>query len=156
MLTPALVVLATAIAVHAQTGMLKRSTTRTDKIDFGAGGTINIAGAPDGNVKITRSRGNEVSITAEIEVQASNEADLAKLAEITGFVTDESPGRITIQSVGSNNNPSLKKADRKAVKKLAGLPFRIDYTISVPQYCDLTVATGKGDVEIAGVEGGAQ
>ena len=67
--------------------MVKRTTTKTDRFDFGAGGTIAINGSPDGSIKVIGTAKNEVEITAEIEVQAANEADVAKLAELTGFLS---------------------------------------------------------------------
>ena len=33
------------------------------------------------------------------------------------------------------------------------LPLRIDYVISVPQYCDLEIDGGKGDLQITDVQG---
>ena len=36
------------------------------------------------------------------------------------------------------------------------MPFRIDYVVSVPHYCDLEIDGGKGDVSVTGVEGSLQ
>ena len=33
------------------------------------------------------------------------------------------------------------------------MPFRIDYVIKVPRYCDLQIDGGKGSLYVAGVEG---
>lgn len=142
-----------ASSAFSQSQLLKKTTTKTDKLPFGAGGAVTIIGSPTGSVTVRPAKTNELSVTAEIEVQAANEADLAKLSEVTGFILDESLGRVSIVSVGSNNFPGGKKADRKALKKLANLPFRIDYTVEVPRYCDLTINGGKGDIKIEGVEG---
>ncbi|MBK7803080.1 MAG: hypothetical protein IPJ55_10535 [Chloracidobacterium sp.] len=99
-----LVVSALAVAVHAQTPqLLKKTTTKTDKLDFGAGGTIAIAGAPNGSITIVGSSKNEIEITAEIEVQAMNEADMARLASVTDFITQESTGRFGVITVGTQN-----------------------------------------------------
>src|SRR5437773_2301549 len=68
-----------AAPIPAQS-VLKRTTTKTDKFDFGAGGTVAITGAPAGSIRVTGSNKNEIEITAEIELQASSEADLARLA----------------------------------------------------------------------------
>src|SRR5207247_264651 len=38
-------------------------------------------------------------------------------------------------------------------KDLMGLPFRIDYVIHVPKYCDLEIDGGKGDLSVTGVDG---
>lgn len=136
--------------------ILKRTITKTDRFDFGSGGTVAITGAPAGSIRIVGTQKNEIEITAEIEVEAANEADLAKLAEITGFATDESPGRTGIISIGTHNKLGLKELPKKFPKTLLGLPFRIDYIISVPRYCDLEIDGGKGDLSIAGIEGTMQ
>lgn len=137
----------------AQTPLMKRTTTKTDKFDFGVGGTVAISGAPTGSIRITGSSKNEIEITAEIEMQAGTEADLAKLAAVTTFITQESTGRVGIVTIGTHNKLGDKKLWSKFPKGLMNLPFRIDYTISVPRYCDLQIDGGKGDLSVSGVEG---
>jgi hypothetical protein len=149
-LLSAILVLCLSATLHAQ---LKRTSTKTDKFDFGSGGTLSITGAPAGSIRITGTNRNEVEITAEIEVSAANEADLAMLAELTGFVTDESTGRVIILSTGTHNKLGPKDAWKKFPKRLVNSPFRVDYTISVPRYCDLEIDGGKGDLSVSGVEG---
>jgi hypothetical protein len=133
--------------------LIKRTTTKTDKMDFGAGGTVSVTGAPLGSIRIVGGARNEVSISAEIEMQAATEADLARLAEVTTYVLDEGSGRIGIVSSGTHNKLGDKKLWKKFPKNLMDLPFRIDYTISVPRYCDLQIDGGKGDISVSGVEG---
>ena len=55
---------------------VKRTTTKTDRFDFGAGGTVSIIGAPAGSITVVGSSKNEIEITAQIEIQAGSEADL--------------------------------------------------------------------------------
>lgn len=145
-------VAACAASVSAQT-MLKRTTVKTDKFDFGAGGTVAISGAPEGSIRITGSNTNEIEITATIELQAPTEADLALLGQVTGFITDEQIARTGIISVGTHNKLGDKKAWKKFPKNLLALPFRIDYVVSVPHYCDLAIDGGKGDLSVSGVVG---
>ncbi len=133
--------------------MLKRTITKTDSFEFGAGGTVSITGAPNGSILVVGSNKNEIEIKAEIELQAANEADLTTLAGVTGFFTEESNLRTGIVSFGTHNKLGDKKMWKKFPKKLVGLPLRIDYVISVPRYCDLEIDGGKGDLSIAGVEG---
>lgn len=143
-----------SVSVFSQTpSMLKRTITKTDKFDFGVGGTVAILGAPNGSIRVVGSVKNEIEITAEIELQATNEADLAKLAQVTTFLTDESVGRVGIVTIGTHNKLGDKKLWKKFPKNLLGLPFRIDYTVSVPQFCDLQIDGGKGDLNISGVDG---
>jgi hypothetical protein len=136
----------------AQSG-LKRIVSKSDKLDFGAGGTIAIIGAPKGSIRIEAASRNEIEISAEIELSADNEADLALLEKVTSFVLEESLGRVAINSVGTHDAKYLKQVAKKFPKKLIGLPFRIDYVIKVPRYCDLQIDGGVGDITISGVEG---
>jgi hypothetical protein len=148
-----LVGLLSALA-FGQTGpTLKRTTYKTDKFDFGPGGTLEITGAPVGSIVIEGGNTNEVEISATIEVQAQNEADLTKLSSITGFVLDESLGRTGITSTGINDKKLLKQLGNKGSKTLVGMPYRIDYLIKVPRNCDLIIDGGRGDLSISGVEG---
>lgn len=143
-----------ATGIAGQTPQLvKRTITKTDRFDFGSGGTVAVTGAPNGSIRITAGQKNEIEITATIELRAASTADLDKLADVTGFVTDESIGRVGIVSMGTHSKQMLKKARKKLPKNLFGLPFRIDYVISVPRYCDLEIDGGSGDLSIAGVEG---
>lgn len=133
--------------------LLKRTTFKTDKFDFGVGGTVEIVGSPIGSISVEGTQKNEIEISAEVEVQAANEADLAKLAELTGFSLDETVGRAAITSVGLNSKKALPKALKKLPKNLIGLPYKINYVIKIPHYCDLTIDGGKGDLTVTGVEG---
>jgi hypothetical protein len=138
---------------YAQTGTLKRVISKTDKLDFGAGGTVAIMGAPKGSIQVEPSAGNEIEINAEITLEAANEADLATLENVTSFVLDESLGREVITSVGTNDAKYLKQTAKKFPKRLIGLPFSIDYVIKVPRYCDLQIDGGSGDISVSGIEG---
>lgn len=142
------------LPIIAQTKpLLKRTTYKTENIDFGAGGTFSINGAPNGSISIEGWQKNEVEITADIEVQAETEADLALLAQINTFVLDESFGHITVQSVGAYDKKYLKSVAKKFPKNLLAMPFRIDYKIKVPSYCDLEINGGHGDLNLSSVEG---
>ena len=136
--------------------LVKRTTTKTDKFDFGSGGSVNIVGAPEGSIRVIGTNRHEIEITAEIEIQAPTEADLATLATLTTFLTDETPNRTGIISVGPYNKGGLKKLPKKFPKALLTMPTRIDYVIYVPHYTDLDISGGKGDLEITGVEGSMQ
>lgn len=143
-----------AVSGSAQTRtLLKRTTYKTDKLDFGAGGTLSVAGAPNGSIRVEGWNKNEIEISAEIEIQAETEAGLNEISKVTGFVLEESMGRTGIVSLGTHDKKYLKSVNKKFPKNLIGLPFRIDYVVKVPQYCDLQIDGGKGDLYIAGVDG---
>jgi len=133
--------------------LLKRTTYKTENIDFGAGGTVSVMGAPNGSISIEGWSKNEVEISADIEVQAETEVDLALLAQINSFVLDENFGHITVQSVGTYDKKYLKSVAKKFPKNLLAMPFRIDYRIKVPSYCDLEINGGHGDLTLSNVEG---
>jgi hypothetical protein len=133
--------------------LLKRTTYKTENIDFGAGGTVSVMGAPNGSISIEGWQKNEVEISADIEVQAETEADLALLAQVNSFVLDENFGRITLQSVGTYDKKYLKSVAKKFPKNLLAMPFRIDYRIKVPVYCDLEINGGNSDLSLSNIEG---
>jgi hypothetical protein len=152
-----LIAIFTAVAVVAAAAqspqLLKRTTVKTDKFDFSSGGTIAIVGAPTGSITVEGWKSNEIEISAEIELQASSEADLAKLAAVTSFILQESVGRTGIISTGTHDKKYLKTVDKKFPKNLIGLPFKIDYHIKVPHYSDLQIDGGNGDLTVSGVDG---
>lgn len=136
--------------------LIKRTTYKNEKIDFGAGGTLTVVGAPTGSIIIEGWQKAEVEISAEIEVQAETETDLARLAEINGFMVDQDFGHIRIISVGTNDKNYIKRVDKKLPKNLLDKPFKIDYRIKVPTFCDLEINGGRGDFTLAKVEGAMQ
>lgn len=139
------------LSANAQS--IKRTVTKTERIPFGAGGTVTVAGAPNGSIRIRPASGNEVVINAKIEIQADNEAELAKLTEITGYLTEESLSRVAITAVGSHTKGIFRKIPKKTAAKLAALPYSIDFEIEVPKFCDLVLNGGKGELAVEGLEG---
>jgi hypothetical protein len=136
---------------HGQT--LRRIVTKTDKLDFGAGGTVTITGAPNGAIRVEPADGNQIEITAEVHLEAATDADLNTLEAVTGFILQESLGSVSINTVGANDKKYLKQVNKKFPKALIGLPFSIDYSVKVPRYCDLQIDGGIGDITISGIEG---
>ena len=133
--------------------LLKRTTYKTENVDFGVGGTVSIVGAPNGAITIEGWQKNEVEITAEIEVQAASESDLAQLAQISTYILDESFGHLRISSVGVYDKRYVKSVTKKFPKNLMEMPLKIDYKIKVPTYCDLEIDGGRGDLTLSNVEG---
>lgn len=142
-----------ALPAFAQTTLLKRTTYKTENIDFGVGGSVSIVGAPVGSISIEGWQKNEVEISAEIEVQAENEADLAQLAAVNSFVFDQTMGSVSIISVGTHDKDYMKRTAKKFPKKLLAMPFRIDYKIKVPVFTALEIDGGRGDFDLSNVEG---
>ena len=142
-------------AYFAQTP-LKRTIFKTENVELGAGGTIDVIGAPTGAIFIEGWQKNEVEISAEIETEAATEADLALLAQVNGFAVEQNFTSITITSIGANDKRYVKKNVKNFPKRLIGTPFRIDYHIKVPVYCDLKIDGGKGDFSVKNVDGAKQ
>lgn len=132
---------------------MKRTTSKSDSLEFGAGGTLSVIGAPAGSIRIEGWNENRVQIDAEIEINAPSERELDLLSKVTGFIMEESLGKTAITSFGTYDKAYMKKVAKKFPKELLGLPFRIDYVIKVPRYCDLQIDGGKGDLFVAGVDG---
>ena len=133
--------------------VLKRTTTKTDTIPVGAGSTVAIMGAPAGSIKVTMIAGNDVQIAAEIEVQAANEADLAAAAVLTTYMTQETLGKVAIVSVGADSRRKFTNDEKKVIKRLRGMPYRIDYVVGVPKYTNVEIDGGIGDIDLEGGEG---
>lgn len=148
-----LLIIAILILTFSASAQLKRSTIKSDKLDFGVGGTITIQGAPKGSITVEGWSKNEVEISAEIIVEAVTDADLERMSKVTGFQLDESTGRIGIISLGTHDKKYVKTVDKKFPKQLMGNAYRIDYVLKVPRYSDLQIDGGVGNLNVSGVEG---
>jgi hypothetical protein len=140
----------------APQSLLKRIVTKSDKANIGPGGTITIVGAPRGAVTVEGWNRNEVEVTAEIELQAATEADLAMLAKVNSFIFDETFARVSILTVGMHDKDYMKKVAKKFPRQLLNLPWKIDYVVRVPAMSDLEITVGKGGLKVSGVEGSMQ
>jgi hypothetical protein len=133
--------------------LIKSTTFKTETVDFGAGGTVTVVGAPNGSITVEGWQKNEIEVQAEIELQAESEADLKLLAAVNNFVLDEGFGHTRILTVGTHDRSYMKKTAKKFPKHLLEMPFKIDYKIKVPYYTDLEINGGKGDFALTNVEG---
>lgn len=133
--------------------LLTRSTTRHEKRRFGHGGSVTLIGAPQGSITIEAWPRSEIEITADIELRANTEEELAQLATVNGFMLDEEVNHLRILTTGTHDKQFMKRAAKNFPKKLVGLPWKIDYRIRVPAYTDLEVNAGSGPFKLAGVEG---
>jgi hypothetical protein len=132
---------------------LVRTTTRHEVRRFGYGGTVTLVGAPNGSIIVEGWGRNEVDVSAEIEVRADTEANLALLAAVNNVVIDDDVNHIQILSTGTHDKVFMRSAAKKFPKALLGLPWKIDFRIRVPFMTDLEVNAGYGPITIGGVEG---
>jgi hypothetical protein len=132
---------------------LTRTTSRHEVRRFGYGSSLTILGAPAGSITIEAWPRSEVDITADIELRADTEEDLARLAVVNGFVLDDDRNRIRILTTGTHDKAFMKRAAKGFPKKLLGLPWKIDYRIRVPAITDIEIDAGRGPITLKGVEG---
>jgi hypothetical protein len=132
---------------------LKRTTSHRENRRFGYGGTVTIMGAPAGSITVEGWRQSEVDISADIELHAPSDADLAKLSAVNSFIVDEDANHIRIMTTGTHDRAFMKRVARNFPKNLIGLPWKIDYRIKVPILTDLEISQGSGPIKLAGVEG---
>jgi hypothetical protein len=150
----AFAIFAFSLAAFAQnTQLIKKTTYKTDSVEFGAGGTISVTGAPTGSISVEGWDKAEIEVSAEIEIQAPSEADLAQLSTVNSFIIDQGFNHTRIVSVGTFDKNYMKRTAKKFPKALLGMPFKIDYKIKVPRFCDLNITGGSGDFSLSGVDG---
>ena len=133
--------------------LLTRSTSRHEVHRLLFGGKLTISGAPVGSITIEGWDRSEFDINGEVELHASTEDDLNRLAAINNFIVDEDVNHIRILTVGTHDQKFLKKVAKNFPKSLIGLPWKIDYRIKVPAMTELEIDAGKGPVNLVGVEG---
>ncbi|HEX8137455.1 MAG TPA: hypothetical protein VF544_07695 [Pyrinomonadaceae bacterium] len=142
-----------ASAPPAAAPKLTRTTSRHEVRRFGYGSSLTILGAPAGSITIEAWPRSEVDITADIELKADTEEDLARLAAVNGFVLDEDANRLRILTTGTHDKAFMKRTAKGFPKKLLGLPWKIDYRIRVPAITDIEIDAGRGPITLKGVEG---
>jgi hypothetical protein len=134
-------------------GTLTRTTTRHEVRRFGYGSSLTIVGAPAGSITIEAWPKSEVDITADIEIHADTEADLALLAGVNNFTVDDDVNHLRVLTTGMHDKIYMRRVAKKFPKTLLGLPWKIDYHIRVPVMCDLEIDAGRGAINLSGVEG---
>jgi hypothetical protein len=132
---------------------LKRTTSRHDVRRFNYGSSLTIVGAPAGSITIEAWPKSEVDVSADIELLANTEEELALLAVVNSFTIDEDVNHIRILSTGTHDKAFMKRVAKKFPKTLLNLPWKIDYRIRVPGNCDVTIDAGRGAINLSGVEG---
>ncbi|HYP53370.1 MAG TPA: hypothetical protein VEQ42_07510, partial [Pyrinomonadaceae bacterium] len=137
----------------APTPALRRTQNHRESHRLGFGGALTLYGAPDGSVSVEGWPRGEVDISADVELRADTEEDLARLASVNRFAVTDDLNHISVVTVGTHDRKYMKRAARDFPKKLLGLPWKIDYAVRVPAACDLEIFAGRGPLRISGVEG---
>ena len=135
--------------------LLTRTTVRHERRRFPYGSTLTLVGAPAGSIIIEAWPGQEIDITADIQLQAPTEQDLDRLALVNTLVLDEDADHIRLLTTGTHDKSFMKQV-KKFPKTLLGLPWKIDFRIRVPVATDLDISSGRGPITINGVEGNIQ
>ena len=133
--------------------LLTRTTTKHESRRFGYGSSLTIIGAPAGSITIEAWDKSEVDITADIELHAATESDLALLSTLNSFTVDEDANHIRILTTGTHDKAFMKRVAKKFPKTLLNLPWKIDFHIRVPTNCDIEIDAGRGPISLSGVEG---
>jgi hypothetical protein len=142
-----------ASATPAATPALTRTTTRHEVRRFGYGSTLTILGAPAGSITIEAWPRSEIDITADIELHADTEEDLARLSQVNSFMLDEDVNHLRILTTGMHDKKFMRRVAKDFPKKLLNLPWKIDYRVRVPVTTDLEINVGRGAFSLTGVEG---
>ena len=137
----------------SQTPLLKRTMTRQETHRLGYGGMLTVYGAPEGSITIEAWPKSEIEITADIELSADTEEELAQLATVNDFLVDDDVNHIRLITTGTHDRKFMKRVSRDFPKKLLANPWRIDYRIRVPTVTDLEIYAGRGALVLSGVEG---
>lgn len=158
-----------AATTHAQSGVrakptppppappaLTRTTTRHETRRFPYGNTLTIYGAPTGAITIEGWQRSELDVTADIELHADTEADLARLAAVNNFVLDEDAIHDRVLTTGTHDRRFMQRVAKDFPKRLLSMPWKIDYHLHVPASVDLEIYAGQGPVSVNGVEGAIQ
>jgi hypothetical protein len=132
---------------------LTRTTTKHEVRRFGYAGALTIIGAPAGSITIEAWPRSEVDITADLELHADTEEDLARLSAVNSFMLDEDSNRLRILTTGTHDKAFMKREGKGFPKNLLGLPWKADYRIRVPAMTDIEVNAGRGPITLNGVEG---
>lgn len=139
-------------------GRLFQEYVREQKMRFEYGRALKITLPPQGSLTVTGSKRSELIVQATIRVEGASPAELAALAKRIGFQLDTRDTRLHLLSLGPAAK-NLSRKERRAVSEglaspLLRLPYRVDYTVVVPEYTDLEIAVFDGDLSLSGVYGG--
>jgi hypothetical protein len=132
---------------------LTRTTTRHEVRRLPYGSTVTLLGAPVGSITIEAWQRPEIDITADIELHADTEEDLARLAVVNSFIIDDQPNQLRILTTGMHDKTFMRRVAKDFPKKLLALPWKIDYHLRVPTLTDLEINGGRGALNLTGVEG---
>ncbi|HEX5708120.1 MAG TPA: hypothetical protein VFX96_12535 [Pyrinomonadaceae bacterium] len=132
---------------------LKRTTSRQEVRRLGHGGRLTLYGAPVGSITVEGWTRGEVEVTADIELRADTEEELARLAAVNDFVLDDDFDHVRVMTTGTHDRKFMKRAARDFPKKLLSMPWRIDYRVKIPTNCDLEIYAGSGALNFSGFEG---
>jgi hypothetical protein len=136
----------------ADAPLRQRTAVVEREVDAGYGGGLHVAAGPLGGVQVTAWREQKVRVEARVEINAPTEADLDTLAKVIGILVDPSPTGVEIATKGPHDKEWMK-AVKGFPKGLAGMPWRVDYVVHVPEYTAVSIETANGDASVEGVNG---
>jgi hypothetical protein len=129
-----------------------RTTDFVREVDAGYGGALRLTAGPHGSVSIRAWKERKIRVEAKIRLTAASEADLDALASAVAVVVDPSPTSVAVETMGPHDKKWMKGV-KGFPKRLAALPVRVDYVVSVPEYTALAVGVTDGDTVVEGITG---
>lgn len=132
---------------------LKRAESLRETRRLGYGGKVTLYGAPDGSISVEGWPRGEFELSADVELRADAEEDLARLASVNRFLLSDDLNHVRVVTTGTHDRAYMKRAAKNFPKKLLNLPWRLDYKLRVPAASDLELYAGRGPLRVEGVEG---
>jgi hypothetical protein len=116
------------------------------------GTMVKLTCGPWGNVRVVARRTNVMSIDGRVVISAPSDAELETLASAISVLADPTPTTIEILTMGPHDKKWMKNF-KKFPDHLKAMPWRVDYTMTVPEYTSLTIEVGDGQSVVEGVQG---
>jgi len=124
--------------------------TRTESASFASGKLLSLRGG-NGKVRIRGGSGTEMSMTAEIKVEARDYASRSRLERIAEDLLAQVEIKVEPQSTGV----SIETIAPATLSPI-GAGITVDYDIELPHEAKIRVESGNGDVDIEGTQGSAE
>ena len=132
--------------------LVTRSAVIQREVPCTPGTLVKLSCGPWGNVRVVARRTSSVTIDGRVELSAPSEADLTTLASAISILADPTPTSIEILTKGPHDKKWMK-GFKKFPDRLKVMPWRVDYTLVVPEYTSLTLEVGDGESVVEGVQG---
>lgn len=132
--------------------LVSRSAAIHQVLPSTPGTMVKLSAGPWGNVRVVAKRTSTVTIDGRVVISAPSQAELDQLASTISVLADPTPTSIEILTKGPHDKKWMKNF-KKFPDRLKGMPWRVDFTLTVPEFTSLTIEVGDGESTIEGVQG---